>query len=130
MPKRPLDVATYLNELRHPLKEEIAALRDAILRSSGSITENIKWNAPSFRHDGEDRLTFRLPPKGGLQLIFHRGAKVKDTSGFSFADPSGLIVWAAPDRGIVTLSGVAEIRAKTPGLVALILDWMQATRES
>jgi hypothetical protein len=33
-----------------------------------------KWNAPSFRHAGEDRVTFRLQPGDKLQLIFHRGA--------------------------------------------------------
>jgi len=129
MPKRPPDVATYLSELRHPLREGMTALREAILRSSESITEHIKWNAPSFCHGGDDRVTFRLPPKGGLQLIFHRGAKVKDTAGFTFADPSGLIVWAAPDRGIVTLTDLAEVRAKTPKLILLIHAWMHATAE-
>jgi hypothetical protein len=129
MPKRTPDVATYMSELRHPLKEGIAALCEAILRSSGSITQTIKWNAPSFRHDGEDRVTFRLPPKGGLQLVFHRGAKVKDATGFAFADGSGLIAWAAPDRGVVTLTDLADIRAKTPALVALVHSWMRATAE-
>lgn len=129
VPKRSLDVATYLDELRHPLKQGILALREAILRSSGSITESIKWNAPSFGHEGDDRVTFRFPPKGGLQLIFHRGAKVKDATGFVFADPSGLIVWATPDRGIVTLSDLGDLSAKTPLLVTLVNAWMHATAE-
>src|SRR4051812_3629708 len=98
MPKPLTDVASYLRALRHPMKDGVAALRRAILHSNAEISEHIKWNAPSFCHGGDDRVTLRLPPKGGLQLILHRGAKVTDTTGFSFADPSGLIVWAAPDR--------------------------------
>lgn len=129
MPKRPPDVSTYLSELRHPLKDGVTALRAAILGSNGAITETIKWNAPSFCHDGDDRVTFRFPPQGGLQLIFHRGAKVKDTTGFRFEDASGLIVWAAPDRGIVTLTDLADVRAKTAALVTLINAWMHATAE-
>lgn len=122
-------VATYLSELHHPMKDSVMTLRNAILRSNSAITERVKWNAPSFCRDGDDRVTFRLPPKGGLQLIFHRGAKPKDTTGFSFADPSGLIAWAAPDRGIVTLADAADCEAKVPTLVALVNAWMLATVE-
>ncbi len=34
--------------LEHPLKAEIEALRDIILRAHPGITELIKWNAPSL----------------------------------------------------------------------------------
>jgi Domain of unknown function (DU1801) len=84
--------------LEHPLKEGVQRLRTAILASNDTITEHIKWNAPSFRHAGQDRVTFRLQPGDKLQLIFHRGAKVRtDTAAFAFNDPTGLMTWLAPD---------------------------------
>lgn len=122
------DVDAFLAELRNPLARGVAALRAAIVASDPAIRERIKWNAPSFGLGDDDRVTLRLPPKGGLQLVFHRGAKPKDTKGFAFEDPSGLLVWAAADRGVVTLRDLDEIRAKTDAIVALVGAWMRATR--
>jgi len=45
-------------------------LRAAILASDLAISEHVKWNAPSFCYGGQDRVTFRLQPRGRLQLIF------------------------------------------------------------
>ena len=74
--------------LDHSLKDGIERLRAAILDSNDRITEHIKWNAPSFCYAGEDRVTFRLYPEDRVQLIFHRGAKVKsDAVGFRVRRP-------------------------------------------
>jgi hypothetical protein len=82
------EVDQFMARLEHPLKEGVQRLRTAILASNDTITEHIKWNAPSFRHAGQDRVTFRLQPDDKLQLIFHRGAKVRtDTAAFAFNDP-------------------------------------------
>lgn len=128
MPKPTADVETFLADLEHPLKNGVVALRAAILASDAAITEHIKWNAPSFCYGGDDRVTFRLPPKGGVQLVLHRGAKVKDTRGFAFDDRWGLVAWAAPDRGVVTLADLAAVQARTRDVVALVNAWMRATR--
>jgi hypothetical protein len=94
------DVEQYLEQLEHPFKEGVLQLRAAILACDPAITEHVKWNAPSFCHGGQDRVTFRLQPRGRLQLIFHRGAKVRaDTAGFTFADPTGLMTWPARPTG-------------------------------
>jgi hypothetical protein len=121
-------VDALLAGLTHPQKDEILALRNAILASDPAITEHVKWNAPSFCHGADDRVTFRLPPRGGaFQLVFHRGAKAKPDPGFSFPDASGLLAWAAPDRGVVTLASAAEAEAKRTAIVALVGAWMRAT---
>jgi hypothetical protein len=39
----------------------MAALRAAILASNDQLSEQVQWNAPSFCHDGVDRITFRDP---------------------------------------------------------------------
>ncbi|MFP2901496.1 DUF1801 domain-containing protein [Corallococcus sp. 4LFB] len=121
------DVDQYIAELEHPLKAEIQAVRAAILASDPAITERIKWKAPSFVHSGDDRVTFRLAPRGIFQVILHRGAKVKDTKGFAFEDDSGLVEWLAPDRGVVTLPDAKTVKAKKAALVKLVGRWMKAT---
>ncbi|WP_373872464.1 DUF1801 domain-containing protein [Planobispora siamensis] len=74
------------------------------MASNPEITERVKWNAPSFCHDGVDRVTFLLRSADRLQLVFHRGAKVRDDSAeSSFEDPTGLMKWQAPDRAVVSL---------------------------
>jgi len=121
------EVADFLRELSHPLKDGIVSLRAAILASDDQITEHIKWNAPSFCYRGDDRVTFRLAPDR-LQLIFHRGAKVRaDTAAFSFGDGTGMLAWAAPDRGVITLTDADEVQAKLPAVVELVGRWMRAT---
>jgi hypothetical protein len=121
-------VDRFLDALDHPLKEGIACLRAAILDADPDISERIKWNAPSFCIDGDDRVTFKLHPADRLQLIFHRGATVKEPTGFAFADPTGLIAWRTADRGIVTLCTMDEIAAHQDALVATVTAWMAATR--
>ena len=121
------EVDQFLQSLDHSMKAEIGNLREAILASNARITERIKWKAPSFCYNGDDRVTFRLPPKGGLQLIFHRGVKVKDASGFVFEDGSGLMQWAAADRAIVTLGARDEVLTHRAAIVALVNQWMEST---
>lgn len=129
MAKAVMTVDTFLDNLDHPLKPGILALRKTILALDSDITEQIKWNAPSFCIGGDDRITFRFPPKGKaeVQLIFHRGAKSKDTTAFQFTDPSGLVQWAASDRGVVTLTSPEDIAGKTKKLASLAKAWFEAT---
>jgi hypothetical protein len=121
------EVDRFLAGLEHPLKAEIERVRAIILAADPEITERIKWNAPSFCYQGDDRVTMKLHPPASLQLIFHRGAKVKDSANFTFADDSGLLKWAAKDRGIVTLRDMAEVEANEAALTGLVNSWMHAT---
>lgn len=119
------DVEQYLTELQHPLKEGVLRLRTAILASNPAITEHVKWNAPSFCYGGQDRVTFRLQPRGRLQLIFHRGAKVRaDTADFVFDDPSGLMAWPAPDRAVIDFPDLAAVATRQAQVVALVDRWL------
>ena len=125
---RSTDVVEYMKALDHPLKEGIERVRLGILDSNTRITEHIKWNAPSFCIDGEDRVTFRLHPKGWVQLVFHRGTRVKDSTDFVFEDRSGLLEWRAADRATVTLHDLNDIEAKETVLIETVNRWMEATR--
>jgi hypothetical protein len=125
MPNRSQEVDRFMSELDHPLKVAIERLRTAILDSNDQITGHIKWNAPSFRYAGEDRVTFRLYPENRVQLIFHRGAKVKsDAEDFTFDDDTGLLRWVADDRAVVALRDVKDAEAKQRDLVEAVNRWV------
>ena len=112
-------------DLQHPLKAGLEQLRSAILASNEQITEHLKWNAPSFCYDGVDRATFRLQPGDRLQLVLHRGAKVRDdTADFRFEDTSGLLEWLAPDRAVVTFRDLPDVEAREAVVVDLVNRWV------
>jgi hypothetical protein len=122
------DVDRFMVRLEHPLKDVVEEVRRIILAADDEITEHIKWNAPSFGYHHQDRVTFRLYPKEGVQLIFHRGAKVKASEGFTFEDDSGLLQWLASDRAAVTLLDRRDVEAKEASLARVVKRWMDATR--
>ncbi|MEZ4934472.1 MAG: DUF1801 domain-containing protein [Saprospiraceae bacterium] len=63
-------VAQYMQQLEHPLKAEIEALREIIKNTNPAISERIKWNAPSY-YIKEDFLTFNHRKTDQVHLIFH-----------------------------------------------------------
>ena len=125
---KPITVDEFMATLDHPFKSEVESVRRILLKANDQITEQIKWNAPSFCFGGDDRITFRLHPAKDIQLIFHRGAKVRtDVDNFSFEDSASLIKWITKDRGTVTFKNKAEIEARQDDLIILVDKWMKAT---
>jgi uncharacterized protein YdhG (YjbR/CyaY superfamily) len=72
-------VDEFLENLSHPLKAEIEALRSIIKGVNKDINEEIKWKAPSFNYKGEYLVTFNLRDEKRVHLVFHNPmiAKVK-----------------------------------------------------
>lgn len=122
----PDDVEAFLASLDHPLKQEILALRQIILGADPSITEGIKWNAPSFR-TSEYFATFHLRAKDGVQVILHLGAKTRDTSvsGIAIADPESLLEWLAKDRASVKFRDRKDIDARRSAFADVIRQWIK-----
>jgi hypothetical protein len=124
------DVQAFLRGLKHGRKDEVEAVREIILSAHPGITEQIKWNAPSFCIDGDDRITFRLQPGDRVQLVFHRGARKRDDAAtFSFEDGSGLLEWVARDRALVTFEDLDDVKAKRAAFKDLVRRWMIATSD-
>ncbi|WP_417310649.1 DUF1801 domain-containing protein [Devosia sp.] len=121
-------VDDYMARLAHARKPEIERLRAMILSVSPAMVEQIKWNAPSFGIGDEDRVTMRLQPGERVQLILHRGAKVRDASDFDFIDESGLLRWLARDRGEVTVRDAAHLDDRAEAIRTLVERWIAATR--
>ena len=125
-------VVEFLDELDHPHKKEIEEVRRIILDANGQLTEHIKWNAPSFCFNGEDRITFNFHSKEGFRLVFHTGAKAKNTisEGRLFEDKTGLLEWVANDRAIAKFGNFEDVRAKEQALVETVKNWIKATDNS
>ncbi|MFO0647814.1 MAG: DUF1801 domain-containing protein [Polyangiales bacterium] len=121
-----MDVDAFLTTLTHARIAEVRAVRAAIRAAVPTLTERVKWNAPSFCAAGDDRITFRLQPGDRVELIFHRGAK-KRADDFRFDDATGLVKWAAPDRGQVVFRDAADVAEKTPAVQSLARAWIAAT---
>lgn len=109
------------------MKPAIESLRLAVLDADGAITEQIKWNAPSFCYGSVDRVTFNLRPRHHVQLIFHRGAKAT-RSAFDF-DPSkwsGLLEMIGKDRGQVIFPSAEAAAARQDEFIDLVREWVRA----
>lgn len=125
MAARRQSVDEFLAQLQHPLKPGVEQLRSAILASDSRISEQVKWNAPSFCYDGVDRATFRLQPGDRLQLVLHRGAKVPEAAARpTLEDPSGLLEWLAPDRAVITFRDLTDVGARQDAVVDIVRRWM------
>ncbi|WP_200935021.1 DUF1801 domain-containing protein [Brevundimonas sp. Leaf363] len=103
-------------------------LRDIALAAAPDVTEHIKWNAPSFCVEGDDRITLGLERSGAVRVVLHRGAKAKDAAGFAFTDPDRLARWAAPDRGVLVFKDAAALEAVEGPFGDLCERWLAATR--
>ncbi len=107
--------------------EQIQAIRQIITDIDPSLQENIKWNAPTYVHDGVDRITFNLLNKEGVvKLVLHMGAaKKEDKSGKPIlADDEGLLEWASDIRGAISFADLSDIQAKEPQLKKTIKRWL------
>lgn len=121
-------VEEFLAALSHPRKDEIELLRKIVLESEPELTEHIKWNAPSFCLNGDDRITMRIMPVKHLQLVFHRGVKAREEITENLiADPHRLLKWASNDRAIAYFSSISNIEAKAEGLKKTIQAWLKAS---
>lgn len=105
----------------------VDVLRRAIAEARPGLSERIKWNAPSFAIGDDDRITLGLERKGGVRVVLHRGAKVKDASGFRFEDPDGLAQWPTPDRGVIVFRDASALEAVLPAFRTLCARWVAAT---
>ena len=64
-------VNEFMEKLDHPFKTEVEMIREIIKNVNKDITEQIKWNAPSFSYKGESLVTFNLWEKKRIHLVFH-----------------------------------------------------------
>lgn len=105
-----------MDKLDHPFKKEVQALRKIILNVNEGITEDIKWAAPSFSYKGY-MVTFNLWAKQHVHLVFHNGAIL--------SDKSELLEGDYPDRRMLYLANMKDVKAKKAALEKLIRQWIK-----
>jgi hypothetical protein len=122
-------VDAYVRNLKHPLVDLVAALRKTILAINPDIGEEIKWSAPAFFFAGEMQpsdpkeyrpylVIFNLFKKDAVRLIFGRGDRVKDKSGFLEGD-------YADGRRLAMFASSKELTTKKKLLVNVIKTQLQ-----
>ena len=114
-------VAAFMGVLDHPLKRDIQAVRKAILAADASISEDIKWNAPSFR-TVDFFATINLRSRDRVEVILHTGVKKKQAQPSAIPDPAGIIKWLALDRCAVHVGRGKTL--KLDALTAIIRAWL------
>ena len=112
---KPPTVDAFMAALDHPYKAEVQAVREVILGVDSGITEQVKWNAPSFSYGGY-LATFSLHRREYAMLIFHDGAILDDRD--------GLLEGTYPDRRMVFFHSLDDVAAKRPRLEAAIREWI------
>lgn len=125
------EVTTLLDTLNPPFRNEIEQLRRLILSADTGITENVKWNGPNYCFDNEDRISMRVQAPKQVQLIFHRGAKVKEQPKDKLIkDASGLLAWKENDRAVASFKNMEEIESRKEDLTTIVRDWIRAAGSS
>lgn len=120
-------VEDFLSDLGADKRRQVDILRDLILSTEPNLEEHIKWNAPSYVLDGEDRITFNLMNKQEVvKLVIHMGATRKeDKKGAPvMQDESGLIEWNSDIRGTITFTTVEDVTSNLVPLKKIIKNWL------
>ena len=110
-------VASYMQEIDHPFKAEMEAVRAIILGVSDKISERIKWNAPSFFYK-EDLGAFnpRATEYAHLILLFPGGEGMDDKS--------PLLEGNHKDRREAKFHSLDDVKAKQRALEKLVKNWI------
>ena len=115
-------VDEFLENLSHPLKAEIEALRSIIKGVNKDINEEIKWRAPSFNYKGEYLVTFNLWEEERIHLVFHNPqiSKVK----------SKLLEGEYKDRRMAYFADMKDVKAKKALLEKALKDLIKLQKEN
>lgn len=115
-------VDEFLQELSHPLKAEVEALRSIIKGVDKDINEEIKWKAPSFNYKGDYLVTFNLRDMKRVHLVFHNPLipQVKST----------LLEGDYKDRRMAYFADMKDIKAKKAELEKALKDLIRLIRKN
>lgn len=120
-------VTQHIQKLDPSIATIIETLRQIILNTNPEISEQIKWNSPSFYYNGDmkpfdpkeykrDIIVMNLH-KGKILLVFPTGAKINDTS--------GLLEGEYKDgRRIISIKDLEHVKSKEKDLQNCIKQWL------
>lgn len=120
-------VQEFMDDLDSDKRAQVNVLRQLILSTQPMLDEHIKWNAPSYVLNGEDRITFNIMNKEGLvKLVLHMGATRKEDKKAEpvMGDDSELIQWSSDMRGVIAFTDVSDVHAKQEAVGEIIKRWL------
>ena len=126
-PAKQVSIDDLVSDLDDATRAQVQLLRDIIGSVGADLSEHVKWNAPSYVLNGEDRITMNMRNKQGLvNLVLHMGAtRPEDKKGAPvLADDEGLVEWASDIRGLIAFADADDIRAKEPALRRVLTSWL------
>ena len=109
-------VTDFIANLDNPLTEEMSAVRDIILNASTKITEDIKWSAPSFAYQ-DNMATFNPRAKKFVNLTFHKGALINDTTGLLEGDKK--------EARVARFNNMEDVLSKKEVLESVVRKWVE-----
>ena len=121
-----LTVEEFITDLSDERQQQVQALRALIKTTHPELTEHIKWNAPSYVLDGEDRITFNMHYSDRTMILIHMGATRKENKKADpiMKDETGLVEWNSDIRGTVSFSSLDEIANSQADLTKILNAWL------
>ena len=114
-------VEDFLKAQNHPMDLEIRRVRDFILNVSDQITEDIKWNSPTFIYKG-NMASYFMNAKKHVSLMFHKGA---------FLSLEGNLLEGQGKEGrTAKFYSLEDINKKKQQLTEVVRAWMQYRDEA
>jgi hypothetical protein len=113
--KNKISVDEFMAASGHPFKAEVQAVREIMLGVNEGITEEVKWNAPSFSYKGY-MVTFNLWERNRIHLVWHNAAIMQDEFGLLEGDYK--------DRRMMYFADMADVEAKRPALEGYVRQWI------
>ena len=119
-------VSAYIADLDETAGPIVQKLRQIVLSTNPEISEEIKWNAPSFYYTGEMRpfnpkeykqyiIVMNLHKR--ILMVFPSGAKINNDNNLLTGD-------YADGRRLVTVTDLADVAQKEQSLRNAITDWI------
>jgi hypothetical protein len=120
-------VTAHIQKLDPVLSDIVQTIRDIILSTDNEISEEIKWNNPTFYYSGEMKpfdpkeykrhiIVMNLH-KERIMLVFPSGAKINDASGFLEGDYKD-------GRRLIVFKDKEDVVAKKYVLQNVIKTWL------
>ena len=113
------EVDTWFENLEHPLKEVMQAVRAIILGADERITESVKWSTPTFTYEG-NLLSIQPNAKKFVSLLFHRGSEIPGDHPHLEGDSR-----LARTMKFADLGELSEKRADLEAVVRAWCDWRE-----
>lgn len=111
------DVDAWLERYENPMKEMVAAARQAMLDADDRIGEVVKWSTPTFVYKG-NLASFQPRAKQFVSILFHEGASIPGSH--------PILEGGGEHARYARIAGPGELAARRAELQAVVRAWCDA----